>query len=502
MLPLVFCPWRILVAEGWLGLITSSATQVIHENVAIVEVVAQNHRVSLPLPQGSVEVAIAPTSVVAGRIAAEPSVLYAAIGTWLNGLRGRGKRGLDCYRQDVERGMREIPIALPDEVTYDAITGYLSAKVSSGAWMGTTYNRNLSSWRSFTRHLRKAGLLEADPLLDADRASHDGGQGSRAVSIEEARAIVMRAWIRQRADRRSKGDRALYWLCLFAHGCRIEEPSRWQRRHLVLDHEVPHVWWTKDISKNRREQEIALVPELACLLREHLRRMGPGQPNDPVFTVVPSPATFRADRKQSGVQYEDRRGRPCTPHSARKFYSTTMSAEGCPEKYVDFFMRHAGRVENRYFDPSLKEQAIQIARMPLLWPNAAHSAPVDNPAPLGENGRESKNDLTEPPRKPILGTATRCADPRTTQQREQARAKPHLVARLSQSDGPVRVVESLGSVGIGAESSAGVPPKLGTHNADCRTHNGNVTQPDALADLLDAISRLLRNGASGGPQPT
>ncbi len=349
-------------------------------------------------------------------LSSRPNSLEQAVEAWLAhlGARGRRARTVASFRQVVSRAARERSWTDPGDLTFEAIAGYLGA-MRRASWSCTTYNRNLSCFKSLTRYLAVARQIPSDPLLDAPRAVDDGGAGSRAATVEEARALVLQAWVRDRADRRCKGNRALYWMCLFAHGCRFAEPGLWQRRHLVLDAEVPHVLWTKDIQKSRRLQEVALAPELVTLLRAHVAALDrardaagfpPAGPEEPVFPVRPTRASFRADRGAAGIPEQDRRARGFSPHSARKWFATAMTGAGVAEKMVDRLMRHSGRVEHRYYDPPLAEQAEALARLPRLWPSTSEGGqPVDNARRLTEWPQPSDSPDAGPMRPPSRNSA-------------------------------------------------------------------------------------------------
>jgi integrase len=310
----------------------------------------------------------APQSPVAGRIEATPVELSESVSRWLEDMRRRNKkpRSIAAFREVVERAAKDNGWTTPIDLTFDAVTAYLGSKRDAGTWKGTTYNRNLTIFRSLTNFMHASGKLSDDPLVKAYRAESDGGEGSRAATIDEARAIVLSAWARA-IDARSKGNRALYGCCLFGAGLRLGEPAQWKWKHIALDHSTPHILWTQDISKNHRRRDTALSPELVELLRAH-REVVPHGPDDPVFPIVPSPSMFRQDAKRAGVPAEDYRGRPFSPHSARKFFSTMATSVGIPEKMVDFLMRHAGRVEHRYYQPSLEDQAEALKKLPRIWP--------------------------------------------------------------------------------------------------------------------------------------
>jgi len=413
---------------------------------------------------------------IAGRIDAADSELDVAVEAWLSYLRSRGKkrRSIDAFRQVVQRAVKQCGWTTTGDITFAAVTSWLGAQ----AWKGATYNRNLSVFRSLTRHMTKAKAIPEDPLVMAERAEDDGGEGARAASIDEARAMILRAWVRDQADRRCKGNRALYWLCLFSHAARLDEPRQWRRKHLVLDHAFPHVIWTADINKGRKRRDCALSPELAEQLRLHLASLdreraaaglAPGGPDDLVFPVVPSKATFIADRDACGIPAEDYRGRRFSSHAARKYFSTTLGAMAA-EKMVDFLMRHQGRVEHRYFDPPLAEQAEAVAKLPRLWPEQGH-LPPDCRVPPGGNVDNSESDLTSrgQPAEYGPGTSVVRSDHLNSRTRPGSASSPPKCQRRDERVELGRVTELLRAAGQGRSEESGtvqsgriMQPEIGT----------------------------------------
>ena len=221
---------------------------------------------------------------------------------------------------------------------------------------------------------RQLGLqeLKREALEELARIDAMGGPGSRAASTEEARAIIRHALARESIDRRVARGTALQLLVLFAAAARASEPGKWRRRHLALEHSVPHVHWTADINKNRKEQWIALAPELAEQLRLHLRRQdaaraedgrGPASPDDPVFEQAMQDQTLKLYAAGAGIAAHDWRGRKFSGHSAPKWFCTTLG-QLVEQKMVDHLKRHTGSVPARYFDPSLADQAAALAKLP------------------------------------------------------------------------------------------------------------------------------------------
>lgn len=351
--------------------------------------------------------AVPPSPSVAGRIESVPSSLSDAVAAFAKymGDRRKKQRSIQAFRGVLERAIRECGWTTLGDYTFSNVTEWLGSKrEGEQPWRGTTYNRNLSIFRSFGEFLATSERLPENPMQRAFPAQDDGEDGARAATLDEVRAVVFQAWLKDQTDGRCKGNRALYWMCLAAHACRVGEPSQWKRRHLMLDAPVPFVWWTKELNKNNKQYELALAPELAAMLREHLAQVDldraesglpPAGPDDPVFPVVPFKGTFKSDRDAAGIPALDYRQRAFTPHSFRKFFSTELTARGVAEKMVDRLMRHKGRTEYRYYDPPLDEQAKALAHLPRIWPDSGR--PVGNRGPIVDNPQNSTSDLTTTP---------------------------------------------------------------------------------------------------------
>jgi integrase len=358
---------------------------------------------------------------VAGRIVSSHSPLNQLVGRWLDNMRARGKkpRSIQAYREVVERAIRECGWTTAADLTAANLTGWLEGRRLDLKWKGSTYNRNMQIFRGLTRYCELMQELAEDPLKASIRAEDDSGDGARAATLDEARRIIFAAWLRDRTDARSSrpgGNRALYWMCLFAAGARLNEPSQWLLKDVRVrgEHPVPHIAWSREVQKNHKRRYIAITQELAGLLRAHIRTLEalraangepPLGPDDRIFPVVPSSHSFRSDRDRAGVAALDYRDRAISPHSARKYFETQLPAAGVEPKMVNFLMRHVIGVDDRYFDPTLEAQAQALAGMPRLWPpqDPENRANVDN-SPL---------DLTSGPRgaQDVAGTST---DPVTT----------------------------------------------------------------------------------------
>lgn len=457
--------------------------------------------------------AVAPPEVpdhIAGRIDAPPSTLKECVDAWLEHMvRLRKKpRSVAAFRHVVTKAMRETGWRSEHELTYDAVTRWLG----SHGWKGTTFNRNLSVFRSLTKYLAKTKRIAEDPLAMAERAENDGSTPQRAATIDEARKIITHAYVRFLASKHCKCNRALYWACLFHTGARLDEPARWRRKHIVLDHPVPHIWWTPDINKNGKEYTLAMHAELAQLLRQHVAQqdedraaagLAPAGPETPVFPTVPTKTTFVKDRDECGIPAADYRGRTFSARSARKYFSTQGTELGIPEKMIDRLMRHAGKVEARYYDPSLEDQKVHVDKFPRLWPNLGENRVICTGQNRG-NPESCPDGLTNRPQiaedhgatAVLTGpSSSSAATPSSDLPRWHAgnafggAADAELLRRSG--------VRSSGA-GSGGDRRRVAPPNAsGPGIAVSGLENLAGSNLDDVADLLEAIARLIRRPERG-----
>lgn len=328
-----------------------------------------------PLPVG--ELQEADPSPVLGRIDAKPNDLFVALEEWLSYLRQLRKsdKTVIAYRHVIRAAARDLGWTSISDLSFSAITGYLGAKLEDGDWKTGSYNRNLTCFRSFTKWLTRSGRFDKDPLeLAANAAQIDAGPSSRAATTTEARALISVAQSKVDSDKRSAGDRPARYLTLFLAGLRWSEPGLLQWGDIRLDDDVPHIHWRPAINKNRREQWVALCPELIEALKEHRKTVPDGQ-HDPVFPRMLNRDVWSEDKKRALIPKVDNFGMPFTPRSARQWFDTTLTDLGVPDRMVRKLMRHAVDTPDRYYKPDLAQQAAALALLPRLLVRPGH---VDN----------------------------------------------------------------------------------------------------------------------------
>jgi hypothetical protein len=328
--------------------------------------------------------------------------------------------------------------------------------------------------------------------------------------------------VREQSDKRCKGNRTLYWACLFALGCRLDEPARWKWKHVQLDMDPPRICWTPDINKGKKRREQPIPGWLAERLREHRdgqsRTFGRTRPDkaghlgdsptfteihadSPVFPIIPNKATFQQDREAAGIPFEDYRGRKFTPHAARKFYSTFLTGAGVSEKMVDFLMRHQGGVEGRYYDPSPEECAAAVAKIPNLWPDVMNpdrkSSPpkCSGPNDLRDGQEKSGEDAIasgETGRYSVSGADN---PQHSSESVPRSAPSPRSAPASKEAKGPEHGSDSRGTQ---ASQSSRFESLAGMTSYSAMSNDSDASTQLAVADLLESLARLLRIGACNG----
>lgn len=429
---------------------------------------------------------------------------------------GRKPKTVASYHGVVTQAIREMDWTKPGDLNAASVEDLMARKRASGEWIGTTINRNVCALRSFAKYLERRGLAERGSLEDVPRARDDGGQGSRASTREEATRLLLLALARERGLGYKRANRPLQHLLCFMAGLRCGEPGQLEwGRHIDLACPVPHIHWTRDISKNGREQDVALHPQLADALLIHradmielaktipevivrnkrmrndgpvrVRFVHPDHTGSFVFPYVSS--CFEKDAARAGIARKDARGRSYSPHSARKFFETAPIECGVNPRMVDFLMRHRGGVASRYFDPDLSEQVSALARL----------------APICEDffrklGILAHSDLQRP--HPIADTDTSNEGPvhHNSSGSPANESGATFIAESSVADGaglpdPLRSGKRAKKRGSSESSgilNVGMPiPAF-----------GNAGDSNALADFLESVARLLRGSSDGQGIPS
>lgn len=430
---------------------------------------------------------------VAGSIKPGRSTLSEAIEAWAAYLRGRHKKksSIGAMTSELRRAAKARGWASPTDLTFSAVTEWLG----SHDWAPSTYNRNLSVFRSFTSWAAAAEVIPSDPLKLAQRADGHGGPGSRAATLADARAIVRTAWLQEQTDSRSrKSPRSIYYLCLFLAGCRKAEPLEWRWSDLHLDESIPAITWRPEMHKAGRREEVPLAPELADALRAW---RAVSDTSGPVFLHGLGKHQFNKDRDRAGIPAMDSRQRALTAHSARKFLSTTLHQAGVHARLIDRLMRHAGGTEARYYDPSMAEMAEALGLVEKIFtlePITPQALALCGVRSVPKSAGLGVDACAEIPMIPVA-TPNERHDVINALPNTQPPAGSTVPGVATASAVPAR-----GSVlGSGAERNP-TAFAVESHNGDLGTGNAGGSLGDSptnrVADVLEAVARLIREEGS------
>lgn len=137
-----------------------------------------------------------------------------------------------------------------------------------------------------------------------------------------------------------------------------------------LDEDVPFILWRPEQHKNRKRMEVAISGEVSAALRRSYDGICGGVVSESrVFPACPPPAAFHKDRDVCGIPASDRRDRGFSPHSARKFFASTLTSLNVNPRVIDVLMRHTSGVQGRYVDLPLREQVNALQGFPKLLPD-------------------------------------------------------------------------------------------------------------------------------------
>lgn len=318
-----------------------------------------------------------PAPTVVGQIRPAKSTILLDVEAYTSYLRGRAlkPRSIDRFVSTLEAGIEHMRLDHASEMSFERVTEYLGGKVSTGAWSANTMNSALSVFRGFAEWCHATKRIAENPLILAHNVPPDESLGCRAATTEEARRLLAITWETQK-DRRSKGNRALYFYCCFMAGLRFgelggdektERPRGWKWADLQLNRAVPLIVWKPDMHKGSRHCALPLRESVAELLRQH-RETVPNRATDPVFPVVATRAVFRDDLARSGIQVEDERGRRFSTHSCRKWFKTELVTAGVQADLINALMRHAPSVGDRYLDATEETYKKALDSLPEIWP--------------------------------------------------------------------------------------------------------------------------------------
>lgn len=324
-----------------------------------------------------------------------PSGITRALSAWADDMARRGCRpqSVKVFQRAVRQAAVEARWDDPGDMSYAGAVGWLARARADRGWSGTTADGAVSALRNFSRFCHAAGLIPADPFMALCRSGEVGGEGDRALTLEEVRRLVAVAAIASARDRRAKVPRGLYYATLALTGLRGGEAAEIRWGAVELDADPPR--WSSDPAwaKNGKRQRVVMPTQLRDALRVWARCTPSGR-EDRVFPQVPNRHTFARDRIAAGIPELDGRGRRVGIHSLRKAWATMLYDTGASEAVIARLMRHADSITlSRYVDPDTTMEREAAERIPRILDDG--QASESSVLALWKTGRSERNS-TEP----------------------------------------------------------------------------------------------------------
>lgn len=333
------------------------------------------------LPGMSSQPALSLTPVVG------PTDFACAIEAWEADMRRRGKKPgtLRVFTAQIRKLSAWCGWDRVADADFAGASAYLAAMREAKGWSGPTTDGVVSAFKAFARFCHASGLVPQDPFLALGRSHEVGGPGNRALTLDEARRLVL-VGIAACRDRRARAPRGLWYGFLFLTGLRTHEAGLCRWGDVDFDPKCPAIYTAPEWTKNGRRQRVVLAPELIPKLEEW-RRCVPSGRTDPVFPRKPNKGTFALDRQAAGIPELDGRQRRCGPHSCRKSLATWLYDAGVSSAVIERIIRHGGSLtQARYIDPDPRMELEAIKKLPRVFPSVDNFAGAQVP----ENARDSK----------------------------------------------------------------------------------------------------------------
>jgi len=199
------------------------------------------------------------------------------------------------------------------------------------AFGARTLNHYLEGMVTFLNFLERSGRIPLNPLRHAQKVDGRGRKRRvrRALTDDELRRLMAKA-----------GPRAIIYFVAARTGLRQEELGQLVWGDLSLDPSRPTVRARATTTKNKKEELLPLLPEVA----RQLQACRPAQATlqTPVFSKgIPRARRLEKDLAAAGIPYQDELGRYADFHALRMTFATFLQRNGVPIHVAKILMRHS-----------------------------------------------------------------------------------------------------------------------------------------------------------------
>ena len=240
---------------------------------------------------------------------------------------GRNGRGARQLKMRVCTLLKECNWKVAYNINADSFIAWRSRQKNSAR----TLNHYLQAMVSFLNWMERVERIKGNPLKFVGKIDERGQSKRvrRAFTDDELRRLVTGC-----------GPRGIVYLTAARTGLRQEELHQLIWEDLRLDEEIPVVRVRIVCAKNKKEEHVPLVPEIAEALREH--RPADYAPSDLVFpNGIPRSRRMQRDCKSNGIAYCDESGRYADFHALRYTWATFLQRHGIAQRFAMKLLRHS-----------------------------------------------------------------------------------------------------------------------------------------------------------------
>ena len=260
--------------------------------------------------------------------------------------------------------------------------GYLAALKGFTRWLNTAKPQR---WP--TDPLAGLKLLNADVDVRHERRAHDENELRTILTAAAANPVGFEGL--------AGPDRAMLYAVAMTTGLRASEIASLVPASFDLDGTHNTVTVKAGYSKNRKEAEQPLPPDVADALRGYLAGKPTAKPVWPGPWPAKAAEMLRGDLNAAGIAYRDSEGRVGDFHSLRHSYITLLSQSGVTPRMAQELARHSDikLTMNTYTHIGLHDAAAAVDSMPRLLPTAGEGQTL---RATGTDGKAADKGQKEP----------------------------------------------------------------------------------------------------------
>ncbi len=270
------------------------------------------------------------------------------VSDYLADCRGRRQASRRIQGKEKQLGRAEADLGLRSlaDLSAGQVRGWLFS-LRDGGMAPATVNEYRCTLNAFLNWCVKDGRLRENLIQHVPPVAADGDRrrDRRALTESEVERLLA---VAARQDREHAGSnwapRHPVYLTALLTGLRHGELRQicWQD----VDLDQGRLLVREEVGKARRADEVPLHPKVVDALASLPR----GRATDPVFSSVPTLATFRKDCGRAGIAVRDEAGRTVDFHSFRMTFGTWLQREAVPPSVAQRLMRHASfRTTEKYY---------------------------------------------------------------------------------------------------------------------------------------------------------